>query len=281
MKHYGSQTDTNKQRVSTMINSEESRRLDKAKLWRENHLVWFMLAYFMLPLLALSLLAFSIPYVYTIVPVYQSETCWNSFITEPTSNHLQLTIDYIPCGMKLTNSIMFVVLNWSEVGGFALLFWLVRNIKNELNVKREVQVVLLCWGLFSVIYFSLQIKLQNSVDLVERENLRMGIFLAIQLRNITTLFATTMFSIYMMVRHPERAYPKTIEGKLEALDFDLVLTSPMSFQYFYDFINEQSSYNQPYLELYVLSKLYQEQIDTVMNDMNSPTFQRDCDELER
>lgn len=119
-----------------------------------------MLAYLMLPLLALSLLAFSIPYVYTIVPVYQSETCWNSFIkVQNKSNNLKFTIDSIPCGMKLTNSIMFVVLNWAEVAGFALLFWLIRGIKNELNVKREVQVVLLCWGLFSVIYFSLVIKL--------------------------------------------------------------------------------------------------------------------------
>lgn len=90
-----------------------------------------------------------------------------------------------------------------------------------------------------------------------------------------------MFSIYTLVRHPEKAYPKTIEGKLEALDFDLVLASPTSFKSFYDFIEEHSSYNKPYLELYVLSKLYQEHIDAVMNDLSSPTFERDCEELER
>jgi hypothetical protein len=71
-----------------------------------------------------------------------------------------MKLDGIPCGMKLTNSIMFVVLNWAEIVGFAMLFWFVRNIKNELNVKREVQAVLLSWGIFSVLYFFLQINLE-------------------------------------------------------------------------------------------------------------------------
>jgi hypothetical protein len=62
------------------------------------------------------------------------------------------------------------------------------------------------------------------------------IFLSIIMRNLSTLFATTMFSIYTMVMHPERAYPKYLEGKLEALDFDLVLSSSLPFQYFYDFV---------------------------------------------
>jgi len=70
-----------------------------------------------------------------------------------------MTLESIPCALKLTNSIIFVLLNWGEVIGFALLFWLVRNIKNELNVKTEVQAVLVLWTVFSIIYFSLQINL--------------------------------------------------------------------------------------------------------------------------
>ena len=89
-----------------------------------------------------------------------------------------------------------------------------------------------------------------------RYALRLSIFIAIQVRNLSTLFATTLFSIYTLVLHPEKSYPKIIEGKLEALDFDLVLQSPLSFESFYDFIEQHSSYNKPYLELYVLSKLY-------------------------
>jgi hypothetical protein len=82
-----------------------------------------------------------------------------------------------------------------------------------------------------------------------------------------------MFSIHTYVRHPEKAYPKTLEGKLEALDFDLVLTSPLCFQAFYDFIEIHSSYNVPYLELYVHSKLYQELIDSIMTcDFSTASF---------
>jgi len=66
-------------------------------------------------------------------------------------------MDSIPCGMKLTNALMFIILNWIEIIGFALLFWLIRKIKNELNVKREIQIVLLLWSVFSIIYFSMQI----------------------------------------------------------------------------------------------------------------------------
>ncbi len=40
--------------------------------------------------------------------------------------------------MQEANSIIFVVLNWLEILGYALLFWKVRNIKNELNVKMEL-----------------------------------------------------------------------------------------------------------------------------------------------
>lgn len=47
-------------------------------------------------------------------------------------------MDTIPCGMQLTNALMFIILNWIEIIGFALLFWFIRKIKNELNVKREV-----------------------------------------------------------------------------------------------------------------------------------------------
>jgi hypothetical protein len=55
--------------------------------------------------------------------------------------------------------------------------------------------------------------------------MRLLIYISIILRNFTTLCATTMFSIYTLIRYPERVYPKNIEGKMEALDFELVLKS--------------------------------------------------------
>lgn len=80
------------------------------------------------------------------------------------------------------------------------------------------------WTIFSICYFSLNIFLQTLPQEDERKNtIKLLIFLALMFRNISTLFATTMYSIYSMIRHPDRAYPKNLEGKLEALDFDLVL----------------------------------------------------------
>ena len=94
----------------------------------------FLLINIACPLIVLSLMSFIIPYLYTIVPVYESQSCWDYF----SNTALIIDLQTIPCGMKLTNSILFVIINWAEIVAFALLFWYVRNIKNELNVKLEV-----------------------------------------------------------------------------------------------------------------------------------------------
>jgi hypothetical protein len=88
---------------------------------------------------------------------------------------------HVTCGMRLTNSLMFILLNWIEIIGFALLFWIIRKIKNELNVKREVQIVLIFWSVFSIIYFSMQIASEklpaNQID--KKETYQYVIFFAI------------------------------------------------------------------------------------------------------
>lgn len=131
MKHYGEESDM---RVSHFMSKEEAIRLEKSRQWRENNLLMFLLINIACPLLVLSLMSFIIPYLYTIVPVYESQSCWDYFSTSA----LIIDLRTIPCGMKFTNSIMFIIINWAEIVGFALLFWFVRNIKNELNVKLEV-----------------------------------------------------------------------------------------------------------------------------------------------
>lgn len=85
MKHYGDELEnqSTKKRASNFISGEEARRLEKAKKWRESYLLKVTLLYVTLPLFALSLIAYIIPYVYTIIPVYQSETCWFSFTRQP------------------------------------------------------------------------------------------------------------------------------------------------------------------------------------------------------
>lgn len=64
--------------------------------------------------------------------------------------------------------------------------------------------------------------------------------------------------------HPEDAYPKTIEGKLEALDFDTMLNSPISFQCFFDYIEDHATHYKPFMQVFMLTKMYQEQVDMIM-----------------
>lgn len=87
------------------------------------------------------------------------------------------------------------------------------------------------------------------------------IFASIQLRNLSALFATTLFSLYTMYRHPEDAYPKFFEGKLEALDFETMLTSSMSIQRFFEFIEDYAIFYRPYMQIYMRTKMFSESLD--------------------
>jgi hypothetical protein len=154
MKNLGEEAEN---RVSAFMNREEAIRLEKIKKWRENSLIAFLMLNIILPLFVLSLIAFIIPYVYVIVPVYESDTCWDYFSNQALLNNFS----GIPCSMKVANSILFIVINWAEIFGFCLLYWIIRNIKNELNIKAEVQTMLICWMFFSLIYFSTFLRLQS------------------------------------------------------------------------------------------------------------------------
>jgi hypothetical protein len=52
------------------------------------------------------------------------------------------------------------------------------------------------------------------------------------MRNISAFFATTLYSIYLYKRHPEKSYPVLFEGKMMAMDFEYVFESELPFKYF-------------------------------------------------
>jgi hypothetical protein len=76
MKHFGEDSEN---RISNFMNKEEAARLEKLRTWRERSLIAFLFINIIIPLLILSLIAFIIPYIYTIVPVYESDSCWDYF----------------------------------------------------------------------------------------------------------------------------------------------------------------------------------------------------------
>jgi hypothetical protein len=76
MKHYGDESEV---RMSNYLTKEENIMLSKSKQWRESSLIVFITFNLLLPLYILSLLSFTTPYIYTVIPVYETETCWNYF----------------------------------------------------------------------------------------------------------------------------------------------------------------------------------------------------------
>jgi hypothetical protein len=71
MKEYEESRDR-ETRVSNYLTKEEAQMLQKTRGWRENTLIAYLLVNCVLPLFALSLTSFVSPYVYTIVPVYET-----------------------------------------------------------------------------------------------------------------------------------------------------------------------------------------------------------------
>ena len=138
--------------------------LSKSKKWRENSLISFMIFNLMVPLFLLSSLSFISPYLYVIIPVYDTRTCWNYFIEQENILNLPRT----SCAMQEVNSIIFILFNWFEIAGFALAFWIIRNIKNELNIKIEIYFILIFWTIFSIFYFSMNLYLQY----LEQQNIQ-------------------------------------------------------------------------------------------------------------
>lgn len=58
--------------------------------------------------------------------------------------------------MLALNNISFILLNWLEIVGFVFMYWKIRKIRNELNIKAELAVIMLFWSIFSIIYFILK-----------------------------------------------------------------------------------------------------------------------------
>lgn len=76
MKHQGEDSEV---RMSNYLTKEENLMLQKSKQWRENSLISFMIFNLMVPLFIISFMSFLSPYVYTIIPVYDTNTCWAYF----------------------------------------------------------------------------------------------------------------------------------------------------------------------------------------------------------
>ena len=66
--------------------------------------------------------------------------------------------------MAEINTYCFILFNWICLGALVFLYWKLRNIRNELNMKTEILFVMLAWGLFSVLFYLLNFILQEYLE---------------------------------------------------------------------------------------------------------------------
>lgn len=100
-----------------------------------------------MPSLTIGIVAMFVPYLYTLIPVYETEECRNFYI----SNKISKVNDF-SC-LLLINICSFIAINWSQVLILTILCYKIINIKDELNIKKELVLIIIIWITFSVLYF--------------------------------------------------------------------------------------------------------------------------------
>ncbi len=79
-----------------------------------------------------------------LVPIYETKQCFNYYnLREPSD-----------CFIIVTNISIFFIVNWAQTLTLVMLMWKIRNVKDELNLKKELYLVIGIWLVFSLLYFS-------------------------------------------------------------------------------------------------------------------------------
>ena len=110
-------------------------------------------------------------------------------------------------------------------------------------------------------------------DEVGRENdyLKFGNF-GIQLRNILTFFATTLFTLYSVYsgkNQVENFQDKRITSKLGILNLEVIMTNKLPFDFFRNFVQNHSKDYLVYLNLYCLIELYRKKLSSLLIHANA------------
>lgn len=92
--------------------------------------------------------SYFIPYTYSVVPVYETQACWRFFKNSSPFLRVDPT-----CFMATANKITFISTNFFELMLLIILLYKIRDIKDELNIKIELNILIILWLLFSMLYF--------------------------------------------------------------------------------------------------------------------------------
>eukprot|EP00347_Sterkiella_histriomuscorum_P018536 403345140 len=192
---------------STMLSinwSENQETMDTLNKLQEVNLIKLMLLIFILPNFLLGVIAAFIPYAYMLIPVYETQQCLSYYRSDFIQNQIHITMGPVTlCVVKTINNCVFVLINWLQTLSLILLFFRLRNIKDELNIRIELRAILFVWILFSLLYFT-TLQIEQAFD---NEYSKYVIFVAIQFRNALTYMISTYFC-YKMIKNPLKTYAK-------------------------------------------------------------------------
>ena len=82
-------------------------------------------------MLIFGIVGFFIPYVYTVVPVYETDQCWHWL---RTFSEGIFEYEDIKCTLVEINKLAFIFWNWLELILLIGLYMLIDSIKDEMNI---------------------------------------------------------------------------------------------------------------------------------------------------
>ena len=213
---------------------------------RENILIKWSLILLILPASIIGGIALVVPYAYMFIPVYETGPCWSYY----RRNIPWFDIDN-SCFVKTINFSMFVFMNWFLIVVLLYLYHQIRNIKDELNIKFELRLIINIWIVFSISYFfALQCQMNLHVDQVEALKItNLIIFSIIQLRNLLS-FSISTFFCYRMTNNLMCAYQEKVEFPTQLYDFEVaVLNSVLPYISFKKYLITYYKECMPFLRI--------------------------------
>ena len=107
-------------------------------------------------LLALAIISMFSPYIYAIVPVHESDVCMcNFYINKKSSSFgkamLQISTEEGFYVMQLINIISYYLVNYMFLIGLIYMSFMIRHIKENLSLVKEIYQVITAWNIFCII----------------------------------------------------------------------------------------------------------------------------------
>lgn len=202
--------------------------------------------YFILPITLFGIAAYFYGPMYSILPIYESPQCWCKFgwIPSPPNDAENVSEHPTECTQQdktylYINQYSFITINWAELMILVVMIFIIRNIRDELNIKYEILIITLCWILFSCIYFVLQSSsITTSENETSQRSAKISIYTLIMMRNLSSLLTSAVF-IWKTLRSNQE-YKKDIDYPTIVNDFGVAISSVVASQKFEAFIIQQA-----------------------------------------